>query len=163
MPYTIKTEGLTQVEKLLNTLGENAQAVASVGLYEGAGEMSEAIKSHANGIQTVPFHYAVFIQRDASPEEKAIVTNARVGIAKFDKSGGGVNTSVGYSKAGYATLAGRRKPIPKIANAINSGTSFMRKQPFFRQAVNNAKERVSDTIVQKIEEKIEEMKKQSGG
>ena len=163
MPYTIKTEGLAQVEKLLNTLGESAQAVASAGVYEGAGVMSEAIKSYANGIQTVPFHYAVFIQRDVSPEEKAIVTNARVGIAKFDKSGGGVNTSVGYSKAGYAILAGRRKAIPKIANAINSGTSFMRKQPFFRQAVNNEKGRVSDTIVQKIEEKIEELKNKSGG
>ena len=46
----------------------------------------------------------------------------------------GIQTSVGLQNAGYAQIGSKTKPIPQIANAINSGTSFMQKQPFFRKA-----------------------------
>ena len=101
-----------------------------------------------------PFHYAVFITREPSPEEKAAVLQARMGIAKFDKNGSEVNTSVGYQNSGYAEVAGKVKPIPQIVNSINSGTSFMQKQPFVRNAVNKGKAQASAAIIARCEEEF---------
>ena len=160
MPYTMKSEGFEQISKMLNSLGENAQKVASKGLYEGAGVMAAEIKEGAGKINTAPFHYAVFVTREPSPEEKEIVQKG-MGIAKFKKNGADVNTSVGYGNAGYATLAGKQKPIPLIANAINSGTSFMKKQPFFRRAVVQGTAKAEEAIVAKIEAEIDALTKQA--
>lgn len=113
--------------------------------------------------------------REPSPEEKAILKGAGAnGIAKFKKSGVSVDTSIGFNNAGYAPVtwgnkrhkgrtnykwdgktatrasAGGKgtdvKPIPVIANAINSGTGFMKKQPFFRKAVSRAKGKASEAF-----------------
>ena len=160
MPYTMKSEGFEQISKMLNSLGENAQKVASKGLYDGAGVMAAEIKEDAGKINTAPFHYAVFVTREPSPEEKEIVQKG-MGIAKFKKNGADVNTSVGYGNAGYAMLAGKRKPIPLIANAINSGTSFMKRQPFFRRAVVQGTAKAEEAIVAKIEAEIDALTKQA--
>ena len=124
MAIQMKVEGLKELSEMLSQMGEESGKIAAGGLYEGAGVMADEIKKGAEGIKTSPIHYAVFVTRDPSPEEKAAVLEAGVGIAKFNKNGSEVDTSVGYRNAGYATLAGRRKPIPKIVNAINSGTSL---------------------------------------
>ena len=163
MPMTMIPEGVEELQKMLKKLGDNAQRAAATGLYDGAGVMADEIKDHAKNIPTAPFHYAVFpptIRRDVSPEEKEVVQNG-IGIARFNKSGGGnVTTSVGYGRsAGYAMMAGRRKPIPLIANAINSGTSFMRKQPFFRHAVSEGTRPASEAMQRKIEDILEQMTK----
>ena len=160
MPYTMKSEGFEEISKMLNSLGENAQKVASKGLYEGAGVMAAEIKEGAGKISTAPFHYAVFVTREPSPEEKEIVQKG-MGIAKFKKNGADVNTSVGYGNVGYAMLAGKRKPIPLIANAINSGTSFMKRQPFFRKAVVQGTAKAEEAIVEKIEAEIDALTKQA--
>ena len=150
MPYKMIPEGIQELSQMLARLENQAQPVASKGLYKGAGIMADEVQSQAESITTEPFHYAVFVQRSASPEEKAVVQNG-VGIAKFQKNGSDVQTSVGYGNAGYAMMAGKRKPIPKIANAINSGTSFMKKQPFFRRAVNSGSAKASEAIRDSIE------------
>ena len=160
MPYTMKSEGFEEISKMLNSLGENAQKVASKGLYDGAGVMAAEIKEDAGKISTAPFHYAVFVTREPSPEEKEIVQKG-MGIAKFKKNGADVNTSVGYGNAVYAMLAGKRKPIPLIANSINSGTSFMKRQPFFRRAVVQGTAKAEEAIVAKIEAEIDALTKQA--
>jgi hypothetical protein len=163
MPYTMKTDGLEDVEKLLTTLGDKAGAVASAGLYEGAGVMADEIQRQVNAIRTEEFRYTVFGQRSPSPEEKAALQSVGAGIAKFDKNGGEVDTSVGFSNAGYAEVNGKRKPIPQIANAINSGTSFMKAQPFFRKAVHSGQRKAVEAIGRGIEDKVEALIKENGG
>ena len=55
------------------------------------------------------------------------------------------------SVAGYAQLKGRKVPIPLIVNAINSGTSFMKKQPFFRKAASKATPKAVQAMKNTIE------------
>ena len=166
MGYTMKTEGLDEVSTMLTQLGDKAEKVASSGLYDGAGVMADEVKRQADSIQDGRFHYSVFpgaTTRLPSYEEKQAVVNAGAGVAKFDKNGSEVNTSVGYSNAGYTYIAGKKKPIPLIANAINSGTSFMKKQPFFRKAVSRGTRPAEEAIINRIEERFDELIKQSGG
>ena len=159
MPYTMVADGTGALRELLTKLGDQAEKAASKGLYEGAGIMADEVERQVGSISTAPFHYAVFITRPPSPEEKAAI-EGRVGIAKFEKDGSNVTTAVGYGNAGYADVAGRRKPVPQIANAINSGTSFMPKQPFFARAVNNGRSKSSAAITKIIEEDLEQLTKE---
>ena len=140
MAFGMDVTGMDELLQRMDKLGEKAQEVASGALYEGAGVMADSISQAVHGIATEPFRYATGgRQRMASPEEKAILLQARKGVAKFKKTGVSVNTSVGMQNSGYATLNGKTKPIPLIANSINHGTSFMKKQPFMRKALNTGK------------------------
>jgi len=160
MPYQMKTEGMEEISELLEKMGAAAGSVAAQGLYEGAGVMADELGKSVQTIRTAPFQFAREGTRLPSPEEKEIVLNAEPGIAKFDRSGTEVNTSVGYRNAGYADLNGHVKPIPVIVNAINSGTSFMKKQPFVRKAVKNGSDKAMKAMKDKIEETFEAMTKQ---
>ena len=163
MAYTVKIDGIESLDNLLKNLGNEAAKVAPQGLYDGAGVMADEINKTAESIRAERFHYAVFVQRKPSEEEKAAVLSAKAGIARFGHDGLDVNTSVGYANSGYAEINGRRKPIPQIANAINSGTSFMQAQPFFRRAVNSGRRKAEEAIAKSIEEKLEKMINESGG
>ena len=175
MPYQIQIDGMAEISETLSKLEERAPAVAAKALYEGAAVMQDAIFREMNAVKTAPFKYAKSGEmRLPSPEEKDVLMQAGVGIAKFDKDGAEVDTSVGFNQSGYADVnfkhmsskartnykavsfkghasnsasllkavgkgkgAQDQKPIGAIANAINSGTSFMKKQPFIRKAAKS--------------------------
>ena len=156
----MKVDGMEEVSALLDRMQERAPAAAASGLYEGAGVMADEVRRGAESIRTAPFHYVRAGTRLPSPEEKAIVTQASAGIAKFSKTGSEVDTSVGFRNAGYAQLKGKTVPIPKIVNAINSGTSFMQKQPFVRKAARAAAPKAMNAIKKRIEAEFEAMGKE---
>ena len=140
MAFKIQVTGFEELNRKMGKLPENAAKVAAEALYEGAGVVADKVSSAVQGIATEPFKYAARgKKRKPSPEEKAIVAGAKHGVAKFRKTGVSVQTSVGYQNAGYASLNGKTKPVPLIANSINSGTSFMQKQPFMRKAFSQSK------------------------
>lgn len=160
MAYTVNTDGMDELSGMLRKLGNAAQGVAAASLYEGAGVMADAVSQAVRGIATEPFRYAVGgHRRKPSPEEKALLEAAPKGVAKFRKNGVSVDTSVGLGLSGYGQIKDKTKPVPQIANAINSGTSFMEKQPFFRKAVSQAKGQALKTIDSGIQKRIEEMTK----
>ena len=67
----------------------------------------------------------------------------------------------GSEKYGLSSTFGRhaqnQKPVGAIANAINSGTSFMEKQPFMRKAFTKSKSKAIETIEAALEKRINEM------
>ena len=160
MRGSMEVEGIEELSRMLTDIGEKAGDVAAQALYEGAGVMADAYTQATDSIKAEKFRYA-FGGRKRLPsfEEKAAL-QGKTGIAKFDKSGSEVQTSVGLSgKLGYVTIAGKQKAVRKIAYSINSGTSFMNKQPIFRRAATQAKGAASAAIVAKAEELIKEMTK----
>ena len=158
MGFSIQVDGLDELNRKLDKLGENTQGIAAQGLYDGAGLVADKVSQAVNGIATEPFRYAKGgRKRKPSPEEKALLAKAKHGVAKFRKSGTEVQTSVGLQNSGYGELNGKTKPIPVIANAINSGTSFMDRQPFFRKAVSQGNGAAVAAIEAKIKELIDEM------
>ncbi len=158
MGYNVKVSGIGELSRMLSKLGDAAQGVASASLYEGAGVMADSVSRAVHGIATEPFRYAADGHtRKPSPEEKALLEAAPKGVAKFRKNGTSVDTSVGLSQAGYGRLGNATKPIPLIANAINSGTSFMQKQPFFRKAVSQSKKAAEAAIEEGIQKRVEKI------
>ena len=158
MAMTIRTDGMEQLETVMSQLEEKAYDVASEALYEGAGVIGDAFTAAIGQIRTEPFRYAAGGRtRMPSPEEKAALIG-KSGIARFNIDGDGVDTLIGISgAAGYANVNGRPKAVRLIARAINSGTSFMKKQPVFRRAKTASQGRAKAAIVKKAEEKFKEI------
>lgn len=199
MAGNISVEGMNEISKMLTELGDKAQSVASLGLYDGAGVMAKALFESAKKIKTAPFKYAKNgEQRLPSPEEKDVVLQADFGISKFDKSGAEVSTSVGFNDAGYANVswahmraeartnykavsmkgheynsasllkalgkgkgAQNAKPIGAVLNGINSGTSFMKKQPFVRKGEKAGKGPAEQAIIKRVEEEFDKITKKT--
>ena len=164
MAMSISTEGLEDLNRMMAQLGNKAQDVASAALYEGAGIVADAFKSATGKISTEPFRgKQIYGYRLASPEEKAAV-EGKTGIAKFRKEGGEVNTLIGVTQdAGYVQLGSRKTPVIEIARSINSGTSFMHKQPVFRQAASQSAQAAQAAIVAKANELFNEIISNMGG
>lgn len=163
MPYTIKSDGIAEISRMLSKMEGAAEGIAKQALYEGAGIVADKITMNAKAIRTAPFHWASTRRGETrlpSPEEKDIVTEAAIGIAKFEGNGTEVNTSVGLQNSGYATLKGKTVPVPKIANAINSGTSFMNKQPFVRKAATSGGKQAVAAMTKYVENAFEAMTKE---
>lgn len=159
---TISTSGFDNLDAMLARLGEHAQDVASGSLFDGAAVVADAYTSAINSIVSEDFNYiangdAAGVKRYASHEEKAALMG-KSGVAKFIKTGEEVNTLVGFSgKAGYATVGGKQKAVRLIARAINSGTSFMHKQPVFRKAVTSSQGAAKAAIISKAEQMFNEL------
>ena len=153
MAFSFQVTGMEELLRQMDQLPQKAAGVATEALYEGAGVVADSVSRAVQGIATEPFKYAKGgRKRKASPEEKAILINAKKGVAKFRKTGVSVQTSVGMQNSGYAVLNGKTKPIPLIANSINSGTSFMTRQPFFRSGVNSGKTKAMQAMKDSIEQ-----------
>lgn len=156
MSMTAKIDGMEEISEMLTRLEEEAPKAAAAGLYDGAGVMAKEIEKGVNGIKTAPFKYASRgAMRAPSPEEKEALRGA-IGVAKFEKNGTEVNTSVGFGNAGYADVAGKQKAVAQVANAINSGTSFMTKQPFFRRGASAGAKLAEAAIIKTIEQRLDE-------
>ena len=197
MAYYLKVEGMAEVSEMLSRLEEAAPAIAAEAVYEGAAVVRDAIFKEMEAIQTAPFKYAKDGQlRLPSPEEKEILYQAGVGIAKFDKNGLEIDTSVGFNQSGYANVTWNhmsskartnykvvylkghesnsssllkaigmgkgeqnQKPIGAVANSINSGTSFMKKQPFVRKAAKSGGAKAMSVMKAFIEDAFEKITK----
>ena len=198
MPFYMKIDGMAEISEQLSKLEERAPAVAAKALYEGAAVMQKALRKEMDAIKTAPFKYAKNgEQRLPSPEEKEILEQAGIGVAKFDKNGVEIDTSVGFNQSGYADVnwnhmnsnartnykaqrfkgkdsmttstlkaAGKykrgvqnRKPIGAVANSINSGTSFMKKQPFVRKGAKNGSGPAMEAMKATIESAFDEITK----
>ena len=157
MSFSFEVTGMDDLAATFIRLPDKARKIAAQALYEGAGIAADSISGAVHGIATEEFHYTKFGTRLPSPEEKALLEGARKGIAKFKKSKNNVNTSVGMQNAGYGQLAGKTKPISLIANSINSGTSFMSPQPFFRQARDQSAGAAAAAIESGIESRLDEL------
>ena len=105
MAYDLTAEGMEELSTMLEKLEDEAPAVAARALYEGAKVMQGAFFQEIENVQTEPFKYARNGEtRLPSPEEKEILHQAGVGIAKFDKNGVEMNTAVGFNQDGYADV-----------------------------------------------------------
>ena len=162
MPMTISTDGMEELGRMLAQLGNKAQDVASGALFDGAGVVADVMRAAVNSIAAEPQRRknrppAKTPARLPTPAEKAAVVG-KTGIARFRKEGGDVNTLIGVTgSAGYADVDGKRKPVRLIARAINSGTSFMHKQPVYRKAASQSSGRAKDAIVSKAEQMFNEI------
>ena len=152
MPMNIEITGLDEMLQTVENAGKHAEGIAARALYIGAGIVADAITQAAGGIKTET-NPPRDRKRLPTPKEKAeLLAAGPAGIAKFEK-GVVVDTIIGYADKGY-TASG--KPVAVIANAINSGTSFMQKQAFIRKGIRSSEARATEAVNAEIVRLVDE-------
>lgn len=153
MAMTMKVEGMDELSAMLRSLEDKAEEVASAALYPGAGIVADAFNAATESIRTEKFRYVPEGQTRLPSEEEKAALRRKTGVAKFRKDGDGVDTIVGIGgQSGYVMVAGKKKAVRLIARSINSGTSFMHKQPVYRMAKTKCQKAAESAIVSKAEE-----------
>lgn len=156
MPGAMKTNGTDELVTMLSNLSNQSLNIAASALYEGAGVVADAYSKAVDQIRTAKRRHEEPGGRLPTPEEKESLR--ATGIARFSKDADGVDTMVGVAE-GYTTVRGRKKAIKLLARSINSGTSFMKKQPVFRRASNTSRKAAQDAMVAKADELINQIVK----
>lgn len=129
----------------LAKLGEKEAEVCGKTIYEMANIAADEVKNKLNGLHAISD--AEGIKRYKKGERAQLTYKAKqglidsFGISRLQDDGGFRNVKLGFD--GYNTV--KTKAYPKgqpnilIAGSVESGTSFMDKQPFMRPAIKAAK------------------------
>ena len=156
MAGSMKTNGTEELSRILGMCAAKAEDIASAALYEGAGVVADAYKKAAKNIKTGDRrkHNEPGGRKPTKEEKDAVVEG--IGVSRFIKNGSEVDTMIGVAE-GYAYPKGKKKAIKLLARSINHGTSFMQKQPVFRQAATQSRKAAQEAMVRKADEMIEKI------
>lgn len=161
MPWKVEVTEFDDWVSALEKLENEAAELAAMGLYDAAGVVADAVNAEIKTIRTGKFNFADTDKNEKrlpSPQEKAALEAVGAGIAKFHRGANEVTTSIGFIE-GYVHIMGTEKErmvaADELANAINSGTSFMDAQPFFRRAISRTKKIAEQAVENRISREVE--------
>ena len=111
-----------------------------------------------NGVEidtSVGFNQAGYVQVNF----RHMSSSARTNYKDVRFKGRGISASSTLRFAGNKEKGQNMKPVGVIANAINSGTSFMTKQPFVRKAIKAGGTKAMQAMKDSIEKDFSAMTK----
>lgn len=153
---TMKFKGLDDYIKKLERLSNNAEATIKKALYKGAGVAADSIKSSIEGINTDDRPHTGNEMRTGPTTIQKIGLVRSFGISPMKTKAGTIDVKLGFD--GYNAVRSERwpkgQPNVMIARSVESGTSWMQKQPFMRKAERQAKALVELEIKKTLEEEI---------
>lgn len=162
---------------IADAVGKAARGVATKPFKYAKGGEKRDPSPEEKALLNAANAYGIAKFRKKGTEVETIVGYNPDGYASIPWNHSRTNTRTKYKmdESGKATWAGKQwttgqgkgdmsvKPIPVIANAINSGTSFMRKQPFYRKAVSQNTQKAIEAIEKTVESEMEQIARENGG
>lgn len=150
--------GMKELNERLAGLTKQSGEVVKAALYAGGGKLADAVRGNLESLETMqdgeqrrPGEYILTESQKEDLKESFGVSPIAVKNYVSD-------IHVGFE--GYGRKKTKKYPKGKanamIARATESGTSFSRKQPFIRPAVNKGKEAVLKSMEEAAIEKIKE-------
>lgn len=138
----LNDKGLSEfIEALSKTSDKSMKEIAGSALYAMADTVANAIKAKITALRTEEEEpYKGHRHQYLSQRQKDGLAES-FGIAKQRAEGSGWNVRLGFD--GYNSVTTKKypggQPNIMVARAVESGSTYMIKQPFFRPAVNAAK------------------------
>ena len=129
---------------------KNSEETAKKAVYAGAKVVADKIRQNLNALNVTP-----------ELQKQDLIDS--FGIAPFDTDEKGVvNTKAGFDGYGSRPTKKYPKGLPNqlLARAIESGTSFRKKQPFVRPAVNAAKKQAIKEMERVVNEEVKKALKE---
>lgn len=138
---TIKFTGLDELVAKFERMTLKSRGICKMAVWEGGKVVGDNIKSALSGIPVQDEYVRKGETRQGirSDEKEAIIS--AFGLSKMRSEGGSISTKAGF-RAGT-----------KI-RAVESGTSYMRKNPVVRQAINRSRGAAQDAMRAKFEEEL---------
>lgn len=147
-------KGAEQYLRQMEELGTKSKSMIGMAIYKGAEVVTDAIRAE---IEMLPTHRGFRRAKEGemidtiSEAQKRGLLNG-LGIATMKNDGGVYNVKVGMD--GYNTTVSKRwprgQPNAMVMRSIESGTSFMQKNPVITKAVRRVKpeaERVMGKVI----------------
>lgn len=144
----IEDDGIAEFIGNLTKVFEDADVLYKIAVYDGAKILADEVKKGLNGLRVdngwgtadKPLNGVNQYTKDG------LIT--AMGISKIQQSGGVTNVSVGFD--GYDGIKSAKypkgRPYQMLMRSVESGTSFMTKQPVIRPAVNRTRKQVEGAI-----------------
>ena len=154
---TMKFQGLDQYVVVLERLTNNAGEYIGKTLYVGAGVVADAIKQEVMALPADdrPYSKDIIKNGPTSVQKKGLVDS--FGITKVRVKGGTYDEKLGFD--GYNNIRSKRwpkgQPNVMVARSIESGTSWMKKNPFIAKAVRASKVQAEIAMEKELDKQIE--------
>ena len=152
---TWKFEGNDQYIAYLRKLDVNADEMIRKAVYKGAGYVADNVKSALNGLTTDDSRKKEEMRSGPTTLQKEGLIKG-FGLSKMKDENGYINVKLGFS--GRNRLKSKRNPQGQanivVARNVESGTSWMRKQPSIRKAVNRSKKQCEEIMKETFDREI---------
>ena len=152
-------EYIARIEKMAR---ESREKILGPAIYDAANVVTDAVREKLSTVPTderwVPYGTV-----KAGPRKVELVAlENSLGIAKLQDNNGFLNVKVGFD--GYNGLQTKTwpqgQPNSMVARAIQSGTSWMSKQPFMRKAEQASKAPCEAVMSEVVDREIAKIMKQ---
>ena len=148
---TMRWKGIDQYIAALQRVHGESEETVKRALYDGAGVVADAIKGGLGGIQTRdPDQWYEVTAPGPTPQEKADLISG-FGLAHMQNRNGYISTKAGFSGRS------EKSTVATVARNVESGTSWMRKQPVIRRAANSARGAAEAKMGQTLDDEIRKL------
>ena len=152
--------GLNDYELMISRLSKGVDDIAGKAIYAGAGIVADAIKEN---IKALPIVRGYGTEKDplpggvTAPQKAGLIDG--LGISPMQSDAGYLNVKIGFD--GYNATKTEKypqgQPNQLVARGVESGTSWKKKSPFIRPAINASKQRAEDEMARILDEEIEKI------
>lgn len=154
-------EGVDKLVAQYEKLAENTEHIIGKAIYNGAGVVMKSVKGAVDGISTDD-HYGTAENPISGPSTiQKLGLQYSLGIAKMRNDHGFRNVKIGFD--GYNRLKTKAwpkgQPNSMVARSVESGTSWMTKQPFMRKAEQSAKGPCEAIMAETVDKEIQKIVK----
>lgn len=156
---TFKFEGVDDLIAQYQKLEKSTKDVIGRSIYNGAGVVMESVKSAVEGI-SVDNRFGTSENPVSGPGTIQKIGLIRsLGITPMRQDGTFWNVKIGFD--GYNNVKTKTwpqgQPNAMIARSIESGTSWMRKQPFMRKAEQSSRARCEAVMSETVDKEIQKI------
>lgn len=157
----IAVKGLDEYANRLGVLWKDQEKIIKEAVYAGAAEVADSIKSGLRSLPTsnergTPEHPVDGVTN----RQKADLIDA-FGLAPMENKDGYVQTKAGFD--GYGRTPSKKYPkgLPNalLMRSVESGTSFRKKTPVIRKAVNKSRKKAIQAMGDAVDKACEELMK----
>lgn len=162
---TMKVNGLEEYSEKLAILFKDTEDVARKAVHDGAEIVADTIKA---GLKTLPIQEGKnglppYVQdgemlTGISRKQKQDLIDA-FGLAPIENDDGYIQTKAGLD--GYGSVKTKKYPkgLPNalLMRSIESGSSFRKKNPVFRKAVNQSRQKAVEKMGETINEETKKI------
>lgn len=150
-------EGVDELVAQYKKLDENTEKVIGKAIYNGAGVVARAVAASIESIST-DNRFGTAENPTIGPSTiQKIGLQRALGITKMRNDNGFVNVKIGFD--GYNSVKTKTwpqgQPNMMVARSVESGTSWMQKQPFMRKAEQSSRSQCEKVMSETVDREIQ--------
>lgn len=155
----ITLKGLAEYEAKLNRLSAlSRDKVIGAAVYDGAAVVADAVRAEIQALPVDDSHDKN-TKLDGPPSETKQALLDHMGVTPMRNDNGFVNVKIGFD--GYAGKPTPKypqgKPVPMLARAVQSGTSFMQGHAFVKSAERKCRKKAEEVMKKRVEKEIQDI------